>query len=448
MLAVLAFCSSAALSAAAPGASVSATPFQKSDRWCAVGDSITHGGEWTKWIYLYYVTRYPDARFEPINRGSGGDTAPNCLLRFDEDIAPTRPTVATIMFGINDIWWEHSKLIGPNDYIQSVGTLVDRLKAMDSRVVLIAPPPYDATAENATALDPLRGGLERYVEQLREYAEQKQLPLIDFYHPMLELAAKKQAQTPTFSLFESDRVHPNAAGGLVMAYLFLKSQGCGATVSEVVLDVAARSVAKNDRCQTRDAEISKRSVTFSMLAESLPFPVQGIAAETLGLVPFMQDLNRETFAMKGLEPGQYELLIDGEHIANYPHTDLAKGVNLAEIAATPQNRQAQRVAELNAKRHDIVSQKLRYIRMLEHGQLRRFFADDDVESARPVVQAFLAPITDPKQAAELKKTYDLYFEYKAQQSKLAKEADEYLDRIFKENRPAWHRYELRPLVTK
>ena len=46
--------------------------FGNGERWLAVGDSITHNGEFTAWVYLYYATRFPERDLEVEN---GGRTA-------------------------------------------------------------------------------------------------------------------------------------------------------------------------------------------------------------------------------------------------------------------------------------------------------------------------------------------------------------------------------------
>jgi len=43
--------------------------FKTGDSLCMVGDSITHGGSYHKYIYLFYATRFPDAKFDIYNCG-------------------------------------------------------------------------------------------------------------------------------------------------------------------------------------------------------------------------------------------------------------------------------------------------------------------------------------------------------------------------------------------
>jgi len=60
--------------------------FHKGDVWAAVGDSITHSRRYHSFIYLYYLTRFPDQPFELVNCGVSGDSAGGGVQRFSWDI--------------------------------------------------------------------------------------------------------------------------------------------------------------------------------------------------------------------------------------------------------------------------------------------------------------------------------------------------------------------------
>lgn len=43
--------------------------FSDGERVCFVGDSITHGGSYHSYVYLYYLTRFPDRDIRVFNDG-------------------------------------------------------------------------------------------------------------------------------------------------------------------------------------------------------------------------------------------------------------------------------------------------------------------------------------------------------------------------------------------
>ena len=76
--------------------------FVSGDRVALVGDSITHGGHYHSYIWLYYMTRFPDMPLTIMNCGVGGDTAENIINRWDWDVIRRNPTYITLTFGMND----------------------------------------------------------------------------------------------------------------------------------------------------------------------------------------------------------------------------------------------------------------------------------------------------------------------------------------------------------
>ncbi len=77
-------------------------PFKKGDRVVFVGNSITDGGHYHSYIWLYYMTRFPNQRIDVFNAGIGGDVAGQILSRFDGDVLTKKPTAIALTFGMND----------------------------------------------------------------------------------------------------------------------------------------------------------------------------------------------------------------------------------------------------------------------------------------------------------------------------------------------------------
>ena len=62
------------------------SPFKEGDRVVFLGNSITDGGRYHSFIWLYYMTRFPDMPLTIMNAGIGGDTAYDMNKRLDGDI--------------------------------------------------------------------------------------------------------------------------------------------------------------------------------------------------------------------------------------------------------------------------------------------------------------------------------------------------------------------------
>ena len=76
--------------------------FKANDRIVFLGNSITEGGHYHSYIWLYYMTHFPELPLRIYNGGIGGDCASHMVFRFDSDIKIKKPTYLVCSFGMND----------------------------------------------------------------------------------------------------------------------------------------------------------------------------------------------------------------------------------------------------------------------------------------------------------------------------------------------------------
>lgn len=84
----------------ASAAAQTVAPFKDGDRAVFLGNSITDGGHYHSYIWLYYMTRFPYMDLRVMNAGIGGETAGDMYKRLDGDVLSKRPTVLTVTFGM------------------------------------------------------------------------------------------------------------------------------------------------------------------------------------------------------------------------------------------------------------------------------------------------------------------------------------------------------------
>ena len=198
--------------------------FQNGDRWTAVGDSITQGGGYAAWVYLYYATRFPDRKIEFLNAGNSGDSAGGAVVRYDWDIQPKKSSVATVMFGMNDVGrglYDQNpatpeiaakRASALKEYRQKMTELAGRLKTDGTRIIFLGPSIYD---EKMAAPHPpqngVNGALGECATFMRKLAGEVGGTIIDFNGPMTALSARLRTKDPTISLIRPDRLHGLAA---------------------------------------------------------------------------------------------------------------------------------------------------------------------------------------------------------------------------------------------
>jgi len=379
------------------------TPFPDNTRYAAIGDSITHNGWSAPYVDLYYLTRFPKQKLEVFNCGINGDTIDGGLARYDWDIAPTHPTVASIMFGMNDIgrddyaagkqgdWLVKSRQTHIENYERNLRNLVKRLQQDKVQVIIILPTIFDDTAQVRAAHYPgLNEGLGQCCKRAEKVAEEMGCGVIDYYHPMLKVSLERQATDPTFSMIsEWDRVHPTVLGHLFMAYEFLKQQNVPADVARVSIKGTDGTAAQAVNCAIDQTKVENGSLTFRYSANAIPFPIESWTKPATTWVPFVDDLDREIFQVTDLAPGTYQLAIDNQPIRTYTAEELSAGVNLAIEGKTPQARQAQKVWIAYKQRLESVF-KLRTIASVERSACEAGKPHPaTLEEMQPLLDAYL-----------------------------------------------------------
>ncbi|MCX6900196.1 MAG: SGNH/GDSL hydrolase family protein [Verrucomicrobia bacterium] len=433
-----------------------AVKFKDGDRVCFIGDSITHGGGfgYHSQIALFYATRFPQMRIGYWNCGISGDSAAGAVKRYVWDIAPHKPTVATIMLGMNDVSRnlyamdasgakvEAQRQAAIENHVARMAELAELLTKDGATLIFITPSIYDQTGTQKTEnLFGVNFALGICGYEAHKLASKYNAGVAEFHLLLSRLNALGQAKDPNYTIVGPDRVHPGAPGHLVMAYAFLKAQGMGRCVSLVEINAAKKELSKQENCSVEILQFKDGIISFNCLEKALPFPVESGAKPALDLVPFSEDLNQELLKVGGLEAGDYELLIDGESVLKRPAADFTKGVNLALVAETPQYKQAIQVLSDLKTRADIYSSKLRTFAAVRLFLLSKL-TDRSPEAEKKALEENL------EKNKKTKFTYGVmqienYMKYAPDEAKFQKAADELLEKAYSENQPKSHRFELK-----
>ncbi len=435
-------------------------PFKAGDRIVFMGNSITDGGHYHSYIWLYYMTHFPDMRISVLNAGIGGDVCRQMLERLDDEVFSKNPTIMTFTFGMNDTGYQNYppdkadsaydvKVTESLKYFKLVEAELNKHSEVEK--IMLASPPYDETSKiKSTPLLKKNEAILRIVAEQQQAARRNSWGFIDFNKPMLQVNLRGQQADSAFTMESPDRIHPSNDGQMVMAYTFLNAQGLtGKKVADLSVDAKSKKIERSDNCSISNLTASAEHVSFDYLARSLPYPLDTIPGgfgkparsqrDALKLIPFTGEYNQEVIAVKGFDNNpSYQLKIDDKVIGQWTGADLNKGINLALITATPQYQQALAVMQLNEERWSI-ERRLREYYWMEYSILKpKGLLFKDTESTVDSLQKyamkdFFVAITIPTyQKARFKIVRDAW----------QKEMDLLTDEIYRVNKPKSHHIEV------
>jgi lysophospholipase L1-like esterase len=179
-------------------------PAPDENRVIFFGDSITDN-----WKLDDYFSAKPY-----INRGIGGQTTPQMIVRFRQDVIDLHPKVVLILAGTNDI----AGNTGPmtlEDIEANYSSMAELARAHNIRVVFCSILPVSNYSPKSQELFAQRSP-QKIVELnqwLKDYSAASGLVYLDYFTPMVDEKGLLKRD------LADDGLHPNSAGYKIMAPL-------------------------------------------------------------------------------------------------------------------------------------------------------------------------------------------------------------------------------------
>jgi lysophospholipase L1-like esterase len=331
------------------------------DRVVFYGDSITDQRLYTTFVEAYVATRFPKSHVTFVHSGWGGDRVSGggggpIDRRLRRDVLAYKPSVVTIMLGMNDASYRAFDTAVFDTYSKGYEHIVDTLKSEvpGVRLTLIQPSPFDDVTRKPTFDGGYNNVLRKYGDYVKELAAKKGAGVADLNTTLTEATKKAEAENHDQAVqFNPDRVHPGPAGQLLMAEGLLKSWNAPDVVSAVELDAKSTTSAKARNAMLSDVSVGP-PIAWTQLDEALPFPLDlddKVTALALKSSDFLDALDRQMIRVTNLPASEYTLKIDGQEVGTYTREQLAEGVNLASVK-TPMWTQAREVLNLIRAHND------------------------------------------------------------------------------------------------
>ncbi len=174
-----------------------------SNRIVFMGNSITE-----QWKELSPSDFFGNKSF--INRGISGQTTPQMLLRFRQDVLDLHPKAVIILAGINDIA-ENTGPTSLKNIMDNIKSMTELAQSSNIKVILCSVLPANDFNWNPK-IKPTQSVI-LLNKLIKKYATENNIPYVDYFTPMVDknFGLKKELGL--------DSVHPNSKGYAIMEEL-------------------------------------------------------------------------------------------------------------------------------------------------------------------------------------------------------------------------------------
>lgn len=185
----------------------------------AANSSSALGNGYAQIAAAELLFKYAGKNLKIYNRGISGNKVYQLAERWDKDCLELKPTVLSILIGVNDYWHKHNgKYDGTvKKYMDDYIALLNRTKAALPDVKLIIGEPYAVNRVKAVD-DTWYPEFDEYRTVAKEIASQFNAVWIP-YQAIYDKAAQKTSGV----YWTGDGVHPSLAGAKLMAAAWMEA---------------------------------------------------------------------------------------------------------------------------------------------------------------------------------------------------------------------------------
>lgn len=184
---------------------------------CSKNDNRYLGHGYVSFIAGRLLAEHPELELTVYNKGISGNRVYDLEARWDRDCIDLKPTVLTILIGINDTWrrFDSNVISKPEDFKACYKRILDKtLEKLSPTLVLMDPFVLPVPEDRRM----WREDLDARINIVRELAKEYKA----FYVPLDGLFHQAAATTP-YEYWCPDGVHPTLAGHGLIAKAWLET---------------------------------------------------------------------------------------------------------------------------------------------------------------------------------------------------------------------------------
>ena len=163
----------------------------------------------------------PAQRIRVVNMGTSGNTVRDLQARWQTDVLDLKPDWLTIMIGINDVWRQFDsplqveQHVSLAEYAATLEKLVTQTRPRLQGLVLMTPYVIEPNPADA-----MRVMMDAYGAAVKTIAQRQDAVFVDAQAAFDRVLVHLHPMALAW-----DRIHPNAAGHMVLARAFLNAVG-------------------------------------------------------------------------------------------------------------------------------------------------------------------------------------------------------------------------------
>lgn len=314
---------------------------QAGDRILWLGSTLIERMQRHGYWEAVWTTSLPDRPVIFRNLGWSGDTVfGHARARFgsiadgfdhlETHVFAERPNWVLVAYGTNESFAGEA---GLESFQEGLLNLLDTLEGTGARLVLVTPPPQEATSAVPDP-SPANDNLRLYSQAIAETAKARGYPLVDLFHKLPEMAARQPELVP----WTDNGLHLNDRGYWLTSQVLASELGLLRGGVRMEVDVANRTM-KTSGCYADQLQLTGNEARFSVRDQTLP-----IAA------PVATASAARWLRVTGLKPGNYQLLVDDKPVARGKAEEWANGL---AIRRGPEADQATSLLQAIGKKNEL-----------------------------------------------------------------------------------------------
>ncbi len=228
--------------------------------------------------------------FQPLSKGF------EILVR---QIQEQKPSTVLLSYGMVESF-EGSQAL--DTFIGNYKRLLDKIKEMGARAVLISPIHHEDLGPPLPNPKKHNENLLIYVEALQKLADERKLKFVNLFE-----ATKNLNQSQRKTGITTNGIHPNDYGYWLISQIIAKNLGVQFPKFNLEIDTTQGLHVKLDGLTISELKAVGSNLQFKTEDRAIPLP--------LPKVDFAHELHPRKIVIKGLKEGKYQLMVDGEKVA-------------------------------------------------------------------------------------------------------------------------------------